>query len=81
MSRKEGSTEVKIYVDRSAELAKRKQREKAIPLEFDSDGSIEDAENTGVSNFVETNTPRDQPYLGSAVVRCFFCHKSSRDSD
>jgi hypothetical protein len=40
ISRKEGSTEVKIHVGRTAELIKRKEREKAVPLEFDSDGSI-----------------------------------------
>ena len=81
ISRKDGSTEVKIHVSRTAELIKRKEREKAVPLEFDSDGSIEEAENQGISNFVETNTPRDEPYLSSAAVRCFFCNKSSRDSE
>lgn len=48
-------------------------------VEFDSDGSIESAEDNKIKEAITKNTPACDSYKGEAAVRCHFCNVKSTD--
>jgi hypothetical protein len=68
-----------VAVIKHGELRERRQRKKETPVEFDSDGSIESAEDCKIKEAIMLNTPQTESYKGEAVVRCHFCNLTNRD--
>lgn len=72
---------IHVSVTKVGQLRMKKQREKQVPVEFDSDGSIESVEDEQVKSAITVNKPSRAPYRGEAVVRCIFCHHSNKSKE
>ena len=73
-----GASNIALKVSQTGELRKKRMRNQMNPVAFDSDGSIQSADNDEIKQGILINRPRQKPYKESDAVRCVFCHISNR---